>query len=111
MNTQPQNIIWLESWETKKEHNVEIGFDNHSMLKGYMVKNVFSDIEQFPKIEFFLELNKLKPKRFDENKVVYGEIICCIADTKYRVCYHYDTNSYIITDDCDTVIKQIQSNS
>lgn len=27
-----KNFIWLESWETSKKYNVEISFDNHTLL-------------------------------------------------------------------------------
>lgn len=111
MNTILQNIIWLESWETKKEHNVELGFNNHSMLRGTISENIFSDLEQLPNIDFFLKLSKLKPKLYAENEVIYGELICYVANIKYRVIYHYDTNCYMVTDDNDTIIKKIGSNA
>ena len=30
------NLKWLESWEKNKKHNIEVGFDNHDLLKGYI---------------------------------------------------------------------------
>lgn len=110
MGTLPQNIIWLQSWETHKEHNVEMGFNNHSMLKGYMSENIFSDLEQLPNIDFFRKLGETKPKLYAENEEIYGEVICYVADTRYRVIYHYDTKCYLVTDDNDTIIKKIENN-
>lgn len=110
MSALPQNIIWLQSWETKKEHNVEMGFDNYSMLRGYIAENIFSDLEQLPNIDFFLELSKLRPKLYTENELIYGEMICNVADIKYRVIYHYDKKCYMVTDDNDTVIKKVENN-
>lgn len=108
MSTLHRNISWLESFETR-EHNVEIGFDNHSILRGNMTENQFSDLDQLPNIDFFLKLSKSKPKLYAENEAIYGEIICRVGDLEYKVIYHYDTKCYIVTDDNGTIIKKIES--
>ncbi len=102
-------FFWLESWETNKEYNVEAGFDNHALLKGFMLNNIYSDLEQLPGIEFFLEISKLKPKLYAENKMTYGELVCYIENKRYKAIYYYDKNCYMITDDTDTIIKRIGS--
>ena len=109
MNILSNKIKWLQNWELKKEYNVEIGFDNHTMLRGYTTEKVFLSIEQLPDIDFFIEIHKLKPKFYADNVIIYGEIVCYIGDKKYRVIYHYDTNCYMIKDDTYTIIKKIES--
>ena len=109
MNTLLNKITWLENWELKKECNVEIGFDNHTMLRGYMACNTFPSFEQLPNIDFFLKIKKLKPKRYDDNVIVYGEIVCYVNDELYKVIYHYDKNCYMITDKADSIIKKVES--
>ncbi|MGI5841572.1 MAG: hypothetical protein ACOX6N_05135, partial [Patescibacteria group bacterium] len=90
MNTISKMITWLNKWETNKEHNIEVGFDNHAMLKGYIADDKFSCLDEFPDKEFFLKLSKSIPKLYAENKVEYGEIICFIENMKYRISYHYN---------------------
>lgn len=107
MNELLKNYIWLESWESSKKYNVEIGFDNHTLLKGYMSVNEFTCLEQLPDIDFFLELKELIPRLYAAHEVIYGEAVCYIKDEKYRVIYHYDKNCYMITDANDTIIKKI----
>lgn len=103
-----KNLNWLESWETNKKYNVEIGFDNHEMLKGYMSAPEFLCLEEFPDIDFFNELKKLKPRHYDSQEIIYGEIVCYIKDEKYRIVYHYDKGCYMIMDADDSVIKRLK---
>lgn len=100
------NFKWLESWERSEKHNVEVGFDNHSLLRGHMVDTVCSHVEQLPDIEFFIELAKLKPRLYSENQMTYGEITCYVDEEKYKVIYYFDKNCYMILDKNDTIIKK-----
>lgn len=107
MNKLIDNLIWLERWERNKEYNVAIGFDNHTLLKGYVKMNDFSCFEQFPSVEFFLELEKIKPKLYSNNNVIEGSIICYIESKRYEVIYYYNTGNYLIIDDNDTIVKKL----
>lgn len=102
------NFKWLESWERSKQHNVEVGFNNHALLRGYLSENTFPSMEQLPDVNFFLELAKLKPKLYAENEITYGEISCCVDEKKYKAIYYYDRNSYMLTDENDTIIKRLE---
>ena len=111
MSILSRDIYWLNSYETNnKEHNIEIGFDTHTLLMGYTQKNTYTDVDELPNSEFFLEISKIIPKRYADENVTYGEMICYVENRKYRVIYHYDTNCYMITDDEDLVIKKIEGN-
>lgn len=110
MNTILKNFVWLGSWEVNKKHNVEVGFDNHVLLKGYISEDIFSDLEQLPDRDVFLEISKLKPKRYGDYEILYGEILCYVKDKQYRVIYYYDKGRYMITDDTDAIIKMIEYN-
>lgn len=107
MNVLLKKLTWLESWENNKNHNIEVGFDNHKLLKGYADINSFSCLEQLPDINFFIELAKTIPKLYENNNIIEAEIICYIQNKKYRVGYHYDTKYLFITDDSDKIIKEL----
>ena len=103
------NLKWLESWEKNKKHNIEVGFDNHDLLKGYIPVTEYRSLEEVQNIDFFNELKKLKPKYYDSQEIIYGEVICYIRDEKYRVAYHYDKGCYMIMDADDSVIKRLKA--
>ena len=104
-----KNLKWLESWEKNKKHNIEVGFDSHELLKGYIPVTEYQSLEEFPDIDFFNELKKLKPRYYDSQEIIYGEVICYIRDEKYRVAYHYDKGCYMIMDADDSVIKRLKA--
>lgn len=110
MSTLSNKIYWLESWQSKEKHNVELGFKNASMLMAIMKENTFSNIEQLPNVNFFLQLEKLIPPLYIDEEVTYGEMICHVDGKKYRVIYQYDTDCYMVIDDRDTIIKKIEGN-
>lgn len=100
--------LWLESWEKNKKNNIEVGFDSHELLKGYIPITEYQSLEEFPDIDFFNELKKLKPRYYDLQEIIYGEVICYIRDEKYRVAYYYDKGCYMIMDAADSVIKRLK---
>lgn len=101
-----KNLVWLENWEKNKKYNIEVGFDDHTILKGYIIKDTFATLEELPNIDFFYELRKLTPKLFDDNEIIYGELNCFVGNKKYRIIYHYDKQCYMVTDEDDTIIKK-----
>lgn len=103
-----KNLKWLESWETNSKYNIEIGFANHEMLKGFIPITEYKSLEELPDVDFFSELKKLKPRRYELQEIVYGEVVCYIRDEKYRVAYHYDKGCYMIMDADDSVIKRLK---
>lgn len=102
------DLYWLNSWETNKKHNIEVGLDNRKLIKGYIFKNEFSCLEQLPNTNFFLKLEKLKPKLYAKNNFEYGELICYINNEKYRIVYYYDKELYIVIDSNDIIIRRIE---
>ncbi|WP_195199104.1 hypothetical protein [Faecalispora jeddahensis] len=102
------NFTWLESWEGSKPHNIDVGFNDHSLLRGQLLEDTFACVDQLPDIGFFLELAKLKPKLYAGNEMTYGELTCHVNNQKYKVIYYYDKNCYMVLDENDTILKKLE---
>lgn len=108
MNNNFSSMNWLNSWETNKQYNIEVGLNNGKLIKGYLIENEFSSLEQLPDIKSFLELEKFKPKLYDDNQFEYGEFVCYVEGEKFRVVYHYDKEVYMIMNSNDDIIRRIE---
>lgn len=101
-------VTWINSWDSK-EYNIEIGFTNHASLRGNFFTDNYNSIDEFPNVDFFLQLNVLKPKLYEDAEIEYGCIYCFINDSKYEVIFYYKRGKYLVTDEQGTIIKLINT--
>lgn len=53
MDKNLNGLYWLNSWETNKQYNIEVGLNNGKLIKGCLIKNEFPDLTRLPDREFF----------------------------------------------------------
>lgn len=106
MEISKNNISWIETWETNKSHNIEVGFDNHKLLKGFISNNVYPTLNNVPYKEFFSNLKKQIPKLYIEDEIIYAELDCFIDNEPYKIQFDYAKDCWIIKDKDDTIIEK-----
>lgn len=99
-------IKWFNSWE-KDCFNVEIGFCDHSLLRGLIEINKAITLESSADKDFFVQLKSLLPSAFKDAEPSRGEINCCIEEKTYSIVYYYNNCELNIIDEGRKIIQTL----
>ena len=99
-------IDWLNSYERDREFNVEVGFENRGILRGYVSSYTFERVEDLPRRDYFLELRERKPKKYEGVEMERGELSAMIGDDEYSIIYMYSSGRYLIVDEKRSVVVE-----
>lgn len=97
-------IKWFNVWD-KDYSNIELGFSDHSTLKGLVEINENMSLDDFDDKDFFEQLKSEFPLKFKDIAPDRSEIACCINGKTYFIIYYYKNSELQIIDESKTILK------